>query len=152
MQYAFVGITLACLSPAAYAGGLQFQCGPMEGHSYYSNEGLFEGNSGWTDDGINTDTVITFDLDEGTIDYRVNSLGSWVTPEMEGGATTIVNLDEDASFQFIAIWPNTSTEVVTIAEVDSDNFTAIMLLSQAKNGVLGANASSFKGECTISSF
>jgi hypothetical protein len=124
----------------------------MEGHSYYSDEGLFEGDSGWTDNRINTETVISFDLDESTIDYRINSLGRWVTPEMEGGATSLINLDDDASFQFIAIWPNTATEVVTIAEVDAENYTAIMMLSQAKNGPLGANTSAFKGECTVVSF
>lgn len=149
MQYAVVCIAFACLSQAAYAGGLQFQCGPMEGHSYYSNEGLFEGDSGWKENRINSDTIISFDLDDVTIDYRINSLGRWVTPEMEGGSTSLINIDEDSSFQFVAIWPNTASEVVTIAEIDSENFTAIMLLSQAKNGTLGANSSAFKGECNV---
>lgn len=152
MRYVVISAIFACFSQIAHAGGLQFQCGPMEGHSYYSEEGLFAYNSGWTDNRINTETVISFDLDNGTIDYRINSRGRWVTPEMEGGGTSLINLDDDASFQFVAIWPNTSTEVVTIAEVDADNFTAIMLLSQAKNGTLGASASAFKGECTVISF
>lgn len=152
MRYAFVSAIFACLHSVANAGGLQFQCGPMVGHSYYSDEGLFERDSGWTDNRINTDTVISFDLDAVTIDYRVNSLGRWVTPEMEGGVTSFIGIDDDSSFQFIAVWRNTSTEVVTIAEIDTENFTAIMQLSQAKNGMLGANASAFKGECSVTSF
>lgn len=151
LRYAIAFGILIAFSPAL-AGGLQFQCGKMDGHSYYANEGLFEGDSGWTDNRINTDTVISFDLDEGTIDYRVNSLGRWVTPEMEGGSTSLINIDDDGSLQFVAIWPNTSTEIVTIAEMDSENYTAIMLLSQAKNGTLGANASAFKGECTVTAY
>lgn len=152
MRYTLVSAIFVCSSSMAHAGGLQFQCGPMGGHSYYANEGLFEGDSGWTDNRINTDTVISLDLDDGTIDYRVHSLGRWVTPEMEDGGTSLINIDDDSSFQFVAIWPNTSTEVVTIAEIDPENYTAIMLLAQAKNGVLGANSSAFKGECTVTSF
>lgn len=152
MKYIVISAIFSCFSQMAHAGGLQFQCGPMEGHSYYSDEGLFEGDPGWTDNRINTETVISFDLDERTIDYRVNSLGRWVTPEMEGGGTSLTTLDEDASFQFIAIWPNAATEVVTIAEVDTENYTAIMLLSQSKNGTLGANTGAFKGECKVVSF
>lgn len=152
MKFIITSIILVSFGQAAHAGGLQFLCGPMDGYSHYANEGLFVGDSGWTDNRINTDTVVSFDLDEVTIDYRVNSLGRWVTPEMEGGGTSLINIDDDSSFQFFAIWPNTSTEIVTIAEVDTEDHTAIMLLSQAKNGVFGANASAFKGECKIVSF
>ena len=102
--YAF----LSSLGPLAFAGGLQFQCGPMQGHSYYSDEGLFEGDSGWAANQIKTETVISFDLDDGSIDYRINSLDRWVTPEMEGGSASLVNVDDDSSFQFLAIWPKRS--------------------------------------------
>ena len=124
----------------------------MNGNVYYADEGLFEGDSGWEQDRINSETVISFDLDEITIDYRIKQGDSWVTPEMEGGGATFIGIDEDSSFQFLAVWPNASVEVITIAEIDKENYTATMLLAQGKNSSFSTTAGAFKGECTVTSF
>ena len=141
----------------AEAGGLQFQCGGSYGYGYFAKEGIFADDEGWSEDQISKgETVVDFDLDALTVDYRYkNAAGIWKGPKTEGGTTTFMSIDDDASFVFMSVYPPESggaIEIVTIAEIDAKAFTAIMLLTQVKNTSLMASSKILKSDCKVLPF
>lgn len=153
-QLTFVAALL--LAGNAEAGGLQFQCGPSKGYAYYAEEGIAAQAPGWTEDSISKgESVIDFDLDNLTIDYRFKSAsGVWKRPATDGGTTSITSLDDDMSFVFMAIYPPEAglIEIVTVAEIDNEAYTATMLLTQVKNDSMLASAKILKSDCKVVGF
>lgn len=152
-----VAIVALLMAGQAEAGGLQFQCGGSYGYGYYTKEGIFAEDSGWSEDQISQgETVIDFDLDSSTVDYRYkNAAGIWKGPNIEGGTTTFMSIDDDASFVFMSVYPPESggaIEIVTIAEIDAQAFTAIMLLTQVKNTSTMASSKILKSDCKVLAF
>lgn len=150
-------IATLLLAGQAEAGGLQFQCGGSYGYGYFANEGIFADHEGWSEDQISQgETVVDFDLDALTVDYRYkNAAGFWKGPKTEGGTTTFMSINDDASFVFMSVYPpeaGGAIEIVTIAEIDAQAFTAIMLLTQVKNNSMMTSSKILKSDCKALAF
>tara|TARA_R110002051_G_scaffold75897_1_gene138390 strand:+ start:13702 stop:13881 length:180 start_codon:yes stop_codon:yes gene_type:complete len=58
------------------------------------------------------------------------------------------------SFVFMAIYPPEAglIEIVTVAEIDNEAYTATMLLTQVKNDSMLASAKILKSDCKVVGF
>lgn len=133
----------------AQAQRWQFQCGALSGHSYYAEENLVpRGEGGWAPESMSGgESVITINAEAGTIDYRFkDATGVWQSPEEEGGALRLLGADPaDGSFQFFALYPDQSIEIITIAEIESG--APKMIYQASRNGLTFTSAKLMVAEC-----
>ena len=144
-----IALAAIAMASTAEAQRLQFQCGELRGQSYYAEENLVpEGEGGWAREAVTGgESVITVNVDADTIDYRFkDSTGVWQSPEEEGGALRFLSADPaDSSFQFFALYPDQSIEIITIAEIEGG--APKMIYQASRNGPIFTSAKLMVAEC-----
>lgn len=145
--------TAACMALPSAAEKLQFQCGGLEGQSFYAEEGFVpKGKGGWskdrTGDGESVITLDTSDIENLKVSYSYkDATGAWYNAETEGGSIISMGMDyEDLSFMFLVVYPQTSSvELITITEISG--LGGRMIYSTMKNTSSFMNAKLMTAEC-----
>jgi hypothetical protein len=155
MKTLITSALLFFLALPSAAERIQFQCGGLEGFTYYAEENLVpKGEGGWERDKISSGesiiTLDTSDLENTQVTYMYkDATGAWYNPESEGGSIVSLGFDpEDLSFMFFVIYPSTSSiELITVAEISESG--GRMIYSTMRNSSAFMNAKLMTAECTF---
>jgi hypothetical protein len=129
-KIAILTAAVSVWSLPAVAEGLQFQCGTSSGHSFYADQGLAEGQGGWSEDGIaDGEIVVRIDLDEAKASVRFrDATGEWSDASDLGETTEIWHVQASPlTFGVSVVYSGpsaTTMEAYTLAEIDLEQRTA----------------------------
>jgi hypothetical protein len=152
MRTLITAAALLAVSPSAFAGGIQAQCGNQAGRGFAANQGpINPKDAGWYDDTLTGETVIRIDMQNGAAQIRYKDASqTWHDASDDGGKVSVVSVEGDPpSILLVAVYEN-AVETYTITEVTSGS--AKLIATNSKVGTLITNSRLMTASCKMSAY